>query len=143
MERYGYLILNSEDAYDYIHYDVFSTILKCMRNVLTSLNLEQTNKHKVCYIKILNNKEIIELIHGNDQKHQFGMCWLHRMTPNKKFSLYGCENILYSSILDCLDASKDFLWLSDVNFLNTDSFKCAFFQILSDKEIANLLKISD
>ncbi|GBN08242.1 hypothetical protein AVEN_216730-1 [Araneus ventricosus] len=141
MERYGYLILDSDETYDYIHCELFSTILNCMRNVLTSLNLDRANKQKVCYIKILNNEEIVDLIRENDQEHRFGVCCLHRMTPNKKFSLYGCENILYSNILDCLEASNDFLWPSGGNFSTFNSFKHGFFKILTNKEVTNLLKI--
>ncbi|GFT57584.1 uncharacterized protein TNCV_3136981 [Trichonephila clavipes] len=140
MERYGYLILSSAKTYDYIHYELFPNILDCLRDVLTGSNLDEETKKRIYYFKILNNEEIDDLIHKKDHKYKFGKCWLHRMTPNKKCSVYGRENSLYSNIIDCIET--DSLCRSENNFSNSDSFKHGFFQILTDKEIINLLKIS-
>ncbi|GFU43759.1 uncharacterized protein TNCV_651691 [Trichonephila clavipes] len=140
MERYGYLILSSAKTYDYIHYELSPNILDCLRDVLTSSNLDEASKKRIYYFKILNNEEMEDLIHTKDQKYKFGKCWLHRMTPNKNCSVYGRENSLYSNIIDCIET--DSLCRSENNFSNSDSFKHGFFQILTYKEIINLLKIT-
>ncbi|GFT71332.1 uncharacterized protein TNCV_4349811 [Trichonephila clavipes] len=98
MERYGYLILSSAKTYDYIHYELSPNILDCLRDVLTGSNLDEETKKRIYYFKILNNEEIDDLIHKKDQKYKFGKCWLHRMTPNKKCSVYGRENRTFLSL---------------------------------------------
>lgn len=146
MERYSYFFkseiqnenssfLGKEIKVDYMHAFYYKNMKDCIRSALY-YNTIDMRKRTPCYLKILNNAEVVEYIHKSNKDYLFGFLHLYFeesvLEPIRLFS--NCET-LYRDMLDCVCAVK-----CDKESNVTDTIiKVAYFIMLTPDNIVQEL----
>lgn len=141
MERYGFFLSQSGvelDKFSYFHNTLYKNIAECIR---VSRDVEGTDRKS--YFKILNNTEIISLVHLNESKKKFGYISICNVcTTNNNYLVHSYSSKFYEDILDCvLDAKTHVPRNEDETdyCYNYHENKMAYFYVMNDDNLVSEL----